>query len=349
VKFQLSTLFILLLCGPVQAGTLLVVNKSAASVTFFDEADYANVAVVAVGQGPHEIAVSPAGELAAVSNYGSRGKAGASLSLVDIAAATVLRTIDLPKGARPHGIEWLDGRRVAVTAEGLDSLLVVDTETGAVTAQISVDQSVAHMVAVGPNASLAFTANIGSGTVSVLSLSEGQKLRDLPAGEGTEGIALVGDRELWVSNRQDGSVQIFDRQTLERRERLMLGGFPIRVEADEPRGRVYVTQAVTDSLAVIDRNTRELLQRVDFAALPELRRGGDSMLGSLSDGSIPVGVLLAGDGRRLYVAHTQADAVSVIDAETMELLRVVQAGDEPDGMGWSPQTLLSRDTSAVDP
>ena len=109
------------------------------------------------------------------------------------------------------------------------------------------------------------------------------------------------------------------------------------------------TQAVADSLAVFDSASRELLLRVDFAALPELRRRGDSMLSTLSDGSIPVGVLLAGDGRHLYVAHTQADAISVLEAETLQLLRVLEAGDEPDGMGWSPLTLLSRDTSAAGP
>lgn len=319
----------------VGAGTLLVVNKSAASVSLLNEDDYEVVATVAVGQGPHEVALSPSGRLAMVSNYGSRGKAGSSLSLIDVGQAQVIRTIQLPEQSRPHGVEWLDEERVAVSAEGIDSVLIVNSGTGDVTAQIAVDQSVAHMVTVAPDSQRAFTANMGSGTVSVVDLAAREKLADLAAGEGSEGIAVVGGTELWVSNREDGSVRIFDLATLETLHTLSLGGFPIRAEADDVRGRVYVSQAVDDALAVIDVASRALLGRVDFSAEPVFRKTDGSMLGGLSDGSIPVGIQLSGNGQRIYVAHTQADAISVIDADTLEILRVVRAGDEPDGMGWS--------------
>jgi DNA-binding beta-propeller fold protein YncE len=244
-------------------------------------------------------------------------------------------------------MQWLDERRVVVTAEGLGSLLLVDTAAAEVTAQIPVDQSVSHMLTLAPDGERAFVANIGDGSVSVISLAGRHKLADFRAGEGTEGIAVVGGRELWVSNRQDGSIRVFDLESMATLATLPLGGFPIRVEADDARGRVYVTQAVGDSLAVFDVASRELLQRVDFSGEAQLRRTGGSTLSQLSKGSIPVGVLLAGSGDRLYVAHTQSDAISVIDAQSLELQQVLKAGDEPDGMAWSARrTAVSLGTSA---
>ena len=330
---------------PAQAGTLLVANKSAASVTLVDDVSFAALATLAVGDGPHEIAVSPDGRRALVSNYGTGERPGASLSVIDVPAASVVRTVALPAGARPHGIEWLDDRRAAVTAEGLQSVLLVDVDAGAVLEQIVTSQAGTHMLALAADGERAFTANIGAGTVSVLTLGGTAPPQHLPAGAGTEGIAVVGSGELWVSNRESGTLRIFDLATLAGSAPLPLAGFPIRVEPDDSRGRVYVTLAVGDALAVFDARRRERVARIDFSGNEALAPSSGSMLGRLGNGSIPVGVLLSGDGARLFVAHTQADAVSVIDADSLEVLRVVPGFREPDGMAWSARSALSPDTS----
>ena len=71
------------------------------------------------------------------------------------------------------------------------------------------------MVAVTPDARRAFTANIGSGTVSVLDLAAGRKLRDIAVGGQPEGIALTPDgRTLWVGDLEGARVQAFDTATL---------------------------------------------------------------------------------------------------------------------------------------
>ena len=50
----------------------------------------------------------------------------------------------------------------------------------------------------------------------------------------------------------------------------------------------------------------------------------------------PIGVLHAPDGSRVFFAHTTRDAVGVVDPETLEVERWIEAGDEPDGMAWVP-------------
>src|SRR3546814_1828228 len=70
------------------------------------------------------------------------------------------------------------------------------------------------MIAVAPDNRTAYTANIGSGTVSVLDLAEGKKLRDLAVGGKPEGLALTkGGRELWVGDLDAPRVSIWDTAT----------------------------------------------------------------------------------------------------------------------------------------
>ena len=83
-----------------------------------------------------------------------------------------------------------------------------------VTQVIGTDQEISHMVALDPQRGRAYTANIGSGSVTAIDLSTGEKLADITTGEGAEGIAgkqgpappLVGGdglRPVHVRNRQE--------------------------------------------------------------------------------------------------------------------------------------------------
>src|SRR3546814_20582586 len=70
------------------------------------------------------------------------------------------------------------------------------------------------MIAVAPDNRTAYTANIGSGTVSIVDLAEGKKLRDLAVGGKPEGLALTkGGRELWVGDLAAPHVSIWDTAT----------------------------------------------------------------------------------------------------------------------------------------
>lgn len=328
-----------LVAAQAQAAVLLVANKSEASLSLLRLPGFETVATLPTGEGPHEVAVSPDGRRALVTNYGTSAAPGRSLTLVDIASRRVLDTIELPEQSRPHGVEWLDNDSAAITAEGISSLLLVAVGSGDVSATIAVDQAVAHMVAVAPEKRRAFVANIGSGTASALDLDAARKLTDLASGQGAEGIALVrNEQELWVTNRGDDTVSIFSTVSLMKLATIPVPGFPIRAEADDPRNRVYVTAPRQDALIVLDSESRKEIARIDFAIAPDRER--KTLLGSaLPDSSIPVGVLLSGDGRQLFVAHTNSHVISVYDAQTLERQALLPVGLEPDGMAWSPLEL----------
>lgn len=319
-----------------RAGTLLVANKTDGTVTLLRSPGFEPIATLPVGKGPHEIALSPEGMRALVTNYGTREAPGHTLTLLDLEQLRPVATIELPEGSKPHGVAWVKPDLAVVTAEGLRALLLVDVAKGEVSGRVAIDRDTAHMVAASRDGKSAWVASIGSGTVTAVDLTAPARVGEAEAGNGTEGIALVGNgREIWVGNREDGTVSVFSTSPLARQTDIKVGGFPIRVEADDERGRVYVTLARDDALAVIDAEERTLLRRIPFDIEVPQEQEETLLAGEGIKGSIPVGLLLSGDNTLLFVAHTNAHRISVRDPETLEQIKVFSAGQEPDGMAWT--------------
>ena len=320
----------------VPAETLLVVRKTDAALDFVDPGSGLRLASVALGQAPHEVSVAPDGRRAAVTNYGTRDEPGSTLSIVDLAQPRELRRIDLAPHTRPHGVHWYADDRIAVTAEGSRQLLLVDPDGGIVLA-VETAQEVSHMVAVASDGRRAFVTSIGSGSATAIDLAAGRKLGDVATGAGSEALALTPDGgELWVAARAEGLIAIVDTATLQVRERLDLPGIPIRI-AITPDGRTaLVSCAGSSELVAIDVATRR--ERGRRKVDPPLAPGAaERPFARLAPGSaLPVGLRISGDGRSAFVAATMADQVLQYDVSTLALLRSIDVGGEPDGLGATP-------------
>jgi YVTN family beta-propeller protein len=325
----------LLLSFPASAATLLVGNKAEATVSLIDLPSGKVVATLPTGVGPHELAVSPDGRTALVADYGTGPRPGRTLTVIDVAAAKVAKTIDLGAPRRPHGLAWLDGRRALVTAEASGALLVVDVEAGRVVNEIATGQELSHMVAVQPGGRRAFVANIGSGTVTAIDLAAGKKLADVTTGEGAEGVDVSPDgRWVWVTNREAGTVTVVDAATLAVVAAVEVPGFPIRAKATPDGKYVLVSAARTGDVAVLSTADRKLERRVDFGLQAVAAEG--RLLGAFGTSSVPIGIVVDPDGQRAYVAHANADKVAVLDLATWKVTATFAAGKEPDGMAFSP-------------
>ena len=176
----------------VRAATLVVANKSDATVSLLDLESRAVRATLPTADGPHEVAVSPDGRTALVGGYGTRARPGSTLTVVDLPGRKVVRTLHLAPYSRPHGLVWLaDGRRALVTAETDRALLVVDVEKGLVEKALVTGAEISHMVAVPPDGRRAWVANIGSGSVTAFDLARGKRVTEIKTGAGAEGIAVT--------------------------------------------------------------------------------------------------------------------------------------------------------------
>ena len=323
----------IVLSAAAQGGTLVVANKSEATVSLLDQASGEVVATLPTGEGPHEIGISPDGRFALVTNYGTRESAGNSLTLIDIPAASAVKTVDLGEYSTPHGVEWIDGTHAAITVEANQALIVVNVDSGEVDQSIGTDQDVSHMVALDPDGRRAYIANIGSGSISILDLEAGEREKNIATGDGAEGVAVSG-QHIWVTNRGADTVTVLDATTYETVKEITSEGFPIRATATS-RGQVLVTRARAGDLVVYDAETLQEVRTVAFDIKSmdvEERLFGDRF----GDSSVPIGVIVDDSGKRAFVAHANADIITEIDLETGEIVRFLRAGKEPDGMGFSP-------------
>jgi YVTN family beta-propeller protein len=298
-------------------GTLLIGNKGENTLSFVDLASGRELGRAATGRMPHEIAISPDGRQAAVVAYGAR-----AIDIFDVATRAKLRTIDLAPNDGPHGLLWLPDGRLVATTERSRSLTLVDTRNGDRVTSIATDQDGTHMVAVTPDHARAFTANIAAGTVSVVDLRSGARIRDIAVGGRPEGIALTPDgRMLWVGDLEGSRVQAFDTASYERVAEVPTGEVPIRVAAS-PDGRWIITSNLGGgSLTVIDAATRAVARTIPVSGSREAAQ---------------VTILFSADGRRIYAAETGRNQIAEVDLASGRVLRRLGAGTNGDGLAIAP-------------
>lgn len=335
--FLLSTVLV----GASESGTLLVLNKTDNTVSLIDLASRKTVATVPTGVGPHEVAVSADGHIGVVADYGAQTP-GNTLTVIDIPGKKVVKTIDLGKYRRPHGIVWVNDKLVSVTAEANQALLLVNVEEGEVRTSIETGQKVSHMVAVTSKTLRAFVANIGSGSVTVIDLKKSQPIANIETGAGAEGIDISPDeKEVWVSNRAANTVTVIDADTLKVLATLESKDFPIRVKFTPDGKHVLVSNARSGDVAIFDAGTRKEINRVPMEVkAAEASETSKRLFGTqFGQSPVPVGILVAPGLNHAFVANTNADIVTMIDLKNWKIVDRLTAGREPDGLGYSPLTV----------
>lgn len=324
----LATL-VCMLPSTARGAELLVGNKSADTVWRLSLRDGRRTGEFRTGEAPHEIAVAPDGRSAVVTNYGD-AKSGSTLSVLDLVGGTPTRSIDLGQHGAPHGLRFLpDGRRVLVTTEASASVLIVDVDTGEIEREIDVGAGTGHMIALSPDGQVAYLTKIRSGTLSRIDLQAGSKTVERPAGKGAEGVAVRPDgAEVWVTNREDGTLTVHDPRTLAVKRRMTSKGFPIRVVFSADGTLAFVTNARAATLAVFNARTK-----VPVATVPLSRDDVAYQSTMLGNAALPIGVVVAADRPRAYVAISGGDRIAVIDTQRWQVIDYWVTGREPDALG----------------
>jgi YVTN family beta-propeller protein len=311
---------------------LIVLDKTDATLRMIEPNSGHVRDLAPTGKGPHEGAAAPDGTLVVVCDYGDQ-TAGHTLTVFDPFARHVISTIDLSPHTRPHGITFLDQRStVLVTSETSKALLVVDLRAQKVVRVIPTEAELSHMLALTPDRTRVFTANMRGNSVSAIDLASGKVLQVIETGKQPEAIAVSPDGiEVWVGHNGDDKIVVLDAHTLAKKAEFPCGKKPIRI-AFVPNGALaLVSCADSNELAVIDARARSERKRIALFAqpVPPGHKPGDPLPPSL-----PIGVLCDHDGRNAYVACNAANEVAVIDLSKLELTGYIVTGNQPDCMAW---------------
>lgn len=332
---------------------LLVVHQDEGVLTVLDPADGRLEGAIRVGVGAGQVAVSPDGRRAVVTNRGT-AHGGSSVSLVDVEGQRLLRTIPLSleqhrPGAgrvtiehhRPAGVCFTrDPRRVLVTCEVGPALLLIDLEEARVVGAVELGQVGPGRILLDREGRRAFVANSGSGSVSVVDLGRRHVLATIETGGGARGLALhPAQDQLWVTNYETNSISVVSTSSLEEVFEFPVGACPVGLTFTLDGARALCVNQQESSLSVFDTAQRRLLgevklERLDEAAA-EARPLGEHQSG-FGRSSLPSAILLTPDGCTAWVSLSRSDRVAELDVGALEIVRYLETGARaPLGLAWA--------------
>ncbi len=289
-----SALFAVLLSASSLWGQdlLLTVQKLADSVGFYEADSGKPVAHVHVGVKPHEFNVSADRRWLFVTMYGldtyTQTEAGGNtIAIIDLKTRKVVGEVSTGEYRRPHGIERGKSGLFYVSTEIPAAVHVFDGGKRRILHSIPITGKQPHMLVVSEDETTAWTADSGSGTVSIVSLTEKKQVGQIQAGGVPMGLALSKDeKRLFLAGRSDNKVtEIIRTRKIVRQ--LDVPGQPARLLLT--RGDTFLLASLIGSgeLSVIDPGQWKEVKRVKVGGRCE-------------------GMMLSPDGESVYVS-AQAD------------------------------------------
>lgn len=269
-------------------------------------------------------------ELVYVTNEGS-----GELTVLDAATDSIVATIAV--GTRPRGVRAsADGRSVYVALSGSPRCPppMTDEECARMGADKSkdgigeVDAVARRLVRVLPGGSdpetfdlsrdgaRIFVSNEDVDSASFVDVESGSIVRAVAVGREPEGVRLHPDgRTVWVTGETDHDVTVLDTGTGEELARVPVGRRPRDLVFSADGALAYVSAEVDGVVSVVNART---FRPVRTITLPE--------------GAKPMGLALAENDSRLWVANGRARTVSLIDLATDSVLASIDAGVRPWGI-----------------
>ncbi|MFN8451358.1 MAG: cytochrome c peroxidase [Anaerolineae bacterium] len=278
------------------------------------------VAEIPVGKDPRSVALTLDNSRALVANRGD-----GTLSVVSMTEQVVTATI--PVGSLPYGVVTASNDVAYVSLEGSDQIAVVDLNQGAVARTIDVPDAPAGLTLWGD---FLYVTHFWSGAVSMVYLPQARIIQTVSTGmdtalfqnlepDITRGVAYLPQTRLNAQNTRltydttafpvVNAISLRDLSVL-RSRRIALDtadrpvNMPFAAALDRFAQRLYVANAGSDSISVIDLNT-------GFARA------------NIAVGANPRGLLLNLDNSELYVHSALDGTVTTIDTQTLAITDVL--------------------------
>ncbi len=308
--------------GPNETPLLLVANQQDHTLSVIDATAGKQVAAIDVqGVTGHEVAASPDGRTAFVPIYGNSGVGkpgtdGDKIVVIDLPSRKVVHTLQFDHGVRPH-LPVLDhaGKVLYVTTELDKTITAFDPKTYARLGAIPTGEPESHMLVLSHDDRWGYTANVGSGTISVLDLQARKTVAVIPVSGNTQRISISNDDSMvFTADQTQPRLAVIDTASRKIRQWITLPG--VGYGTASTRDGRWLLVAVRDlhQVAVVDLQTMRVAKTFDMPG-------------------VPVEVMVRPDGARAYVSCGKQ--VAVIDIASWGLQAPIEAGVGADGLAWA--------------
>lgn len=297
------------------------------TVSVINILDNTVVANIQVGSVPYEIAFTPDGNRAYVTNALSN-----SVSVIDVLSATVSATI--PVGTSPIGIAINpDGTRAYVVSQ-IGYIWIIDTNPSdsatynQVVATVGSVGNTPTNLAITPDGKKVYVVVSYSDQVSVIDTTTNTVIATIgDVGSNPQAVAITPDgTHAYVTSYGSGFVSVIDTSTNSVITTIGIGGSPMLIAITPDGTRAYVGNEGSTSVAVIDTST-------------------NTVVGAVEMGSTTCGVAFTPDGNHAYVT-TWPYSVSVVDSNPSDpgyntVVGTITVGNAPFGITIKPVALYS--------
>jgi DNA-binding beta-propeller fold protein YncE len=305
------------------AGLLLVANKGDRTLGLMDPDSGRQVAgITEGGVTGHEVVVSPDGKQAFVPIYGDSGVGlpgtdGSTMDVIDLSERKVIKSIDFGHGVRPHCPMFgpKDGL-LYVTTELDKSITIIDPHSLKIVGSVPTGQAESHMLAISPDGSRGYTANVGPGTVSVLDLAGRKTLTVISVAGHVQRISLSPDGHwAFTSDTEKPRLAVIDATTNKVDHWVPLPGTGYGTAATPDGKSLLVAIPSTNEVAVVDIPTMRVVKTIKVPPSPQE-------------------VLVRPDGRAAYVSCSSSHQVAAIQVDDWSV-KLIEAGRGADGLAWA--------------
>jgi YVTN family beta-propeller protein len=305
-------------------GTLLVANKTDRTLSVLDTgAGKAVRAVPEDGATGHEVTASPDGKVAYVPIYGDSGVGragsdGRNMMVIEIASGKTVGNVDFGKGVRPHHpVIGPKNGLVYVTTELNQTVSIIDPKTLKIVGSVPTGADESHMLAISRDGKRGYTANVGSGSISVLDLDAKKTVTVIPVAKRIQRIALSADGKLaWTADQGEPRLAAIDTATNKVDHWIPLPAVGFST-APTPDGKfLVVTSSASNKLFVVDLATKAVAHTLDMPKIPQE-------------------VIVRPDGKMAYVSCDIEAKVVAVRTSDWKVDATMDAGKGADGLAWA--------------
>ena len=311
---------------PGSAPLLVVVNQGDKDISLVDTATEQQIATIPEGvtaMHGHEAAVSPDGRTAYVPIYGNVGVGhpglnGHEMVVIDLPSRKVIGRVDFGHGVRPHCVIYnkQDGL-LYVTTELDQDVTVVDPRTLKIVGTIPTGQPESHMLALSPDGTRGYTANVGPGTVSVLDIHARKTLAIIPISGETQRISVSKDGSMaFTSDQTQPRLAVIDTATNKVKAWVALPGTGYGSASTKNGSSLLVAIPGRNLVAVVDLATMRVINTILVPSAPQE-------------------ILVRPDGKIAYVSCNVKNQVAAIDLSDWKVQKLINAGAGADGLAWA--------------
>jgi DNA-binding beta-propeller fold protein YncE len=310
--------------SPASQSLLLVANKADRTLGIVDPQLGRQLAAVPENDTTgHEVAASPDGRVAYVPIYGNSGVGkpgtdGRSMLVIDLATNKVSGKVDFGRGVRPHCPVFnpVTGE-LYVTTELDNSVTVIDPRSLKIVGSIPTNKPESHMLAVSHDGRFGYTANVGSGTVSVLDLKARKLITVIPIASVIQRISISpDDRLVFTSDQAKPQLAVIDTATNKRKASVPLPSTGYGTASTPDGHALVVAMPAVNQVAVVDLAAMKVVHTVDVPPAPQA-------------------VLISPDGKTAYVSCDKSHKIAAIRTSDWSVEKLIDAGNGADGMAWA--------------